>query len=86
MKILVGLDRSKRRSLSAGMDRLASGPRRHGFSVYSNDCDDGSDLLLNRLAEHGVLVHETHQPQPDRSIQWSALNAAWKHPLRKAAD
>ena len=56
------------------------------FLVYSNDCDDGSDLLLNRLAEHGVLVHETHQPQPDRSIQWSALSAAWKHPLRKAAD
>lgn len=56
------------------------------FIVYSNDCDDGSDLLLNRLAEHGVLIHEAHQPTPDRSIQWSALNAAWKHPLRKAAD
>ncbi|NHF73022.1 glycosyltransferase family 2 protein [Paracoccus xiamenensis] len=56
------------------------------FLVYSNDCTDGTDLLLDRLAEHGVLVHETHQPQPDRSIQWSALNAAWKHPLRKVAD
>ena len=56
------------------------------FLVYSNDCDDGSDLLLDRLAQHGVLVHQTHAPPPDRSIQWSALNAAWKHPLRKAAD
>ena len=26
------------------------------FLVYSNDCDDGSDLLLNRLAEHGANV------------------------------
>ncbi len=56
------------------------------FLVYSNDCEDGSDVLLDRLAEHGVLVHATHEPPPDRSIQWSALNAAWKHPLRKAAD
>ncbi|MBA4490917.1 glycosyltransferase family 2 protein [Paracoccus sp. S1E-3] len=56
------------------------------FLVYSNDCDDGTDQLLDCLAGHGVLVHQTNQPQPDRSIQWSALNAAWKHPLRKAAD
>lgn len=56
------------------------------FIVHSNDCDDGSNLLLDRLAEHGVLVHEANQPPADRSIQWNALNAAWKHPLRKAAD
>ncbi len=56
------------------------------FLVYSNDCTDGTDKLLDLLAEHGLLLHESHTPPPDRSIQWSALNAAWKHPLRGAAD
>lgn len=56
------------------------------FLFYSNDCDDGSDGLLDLLAEHGVIRHETHQPPEGKSIQWSALRAAWKHDLRKAAD
>lgn len=56
------------------------------FLFYSNDCDDGTDRLLNLLADHGVIRHEAHQPPEGKSIQWSALRAAWKHDLRKAAD
>lgn len=56
------------------------------FLLHSNDCDDGSDRLLDLLAQHGVIRHETHQPPPDKSVQWSALRAAWRHDLRKAAD
>ncbi|MFD1795033.1 glycosyltransferase family 2 protein [Paracoccus aurantiacus] len=54
--------------------------------VYSNDCEDGTDRMLDLLAEQGVLTHERTERAPERSIQWSALNAAWKHPMRKAAD
>ncbi len=56
------------------------------FLFHSNDCDDGSDRLLDLLAEHGVIRHETHQPPPDKSVQWSALRAAWRHDLRKSTD
>ena len=27
------------------------------IAVYSNDCDDGSDVLLDKLDEHGVIRH-----------------------------
>lgn len=56
------------------------------FLFHSNDCDDGSDRLLDLLAQHGVIRHEPHRPPPDKSVQWSALRAAWRHDLRKAAD
>ncbi|SMP01646.1 glycosyltransferase family 2 protein [Shimia sagamensis] len=56
------------------------------FLIYSNDCDDGTDQMLELLAEAGEVVHVPHVPDPDKSIQWQALRQAWKHPLRKAAD
>lgn len=56
------------------------------FLVYSNDCDDGTDLILDGLQNAGVLTHVPHQKQPKKSIQWQALKSAWKHPLRKKAD
>ncbi|MFN4128946.1 MAG: glycosyltransferase family 2 protein [Paracoccaceae bacterium] len=43
------------------------------FVVFSNDCEDGSDLLLSRLAEHGVLRHIAQRAEPDKSVQWQAL-------------
>ncbi|MBN2905090.1 MAG: glycosyltransferase family 2 protein [Rhodobacteraceae bacterium] len=54
--------------------------------VYSNDCEDGTDALLDTLAGAGVLTHVPHSAPPDGSIQWQALRAAWKHPLRRQAD
>lgn len=56
------------------------------FLFHSNDCNDGTDQLLDALAGQGVLRHEQHQPPPDKSVQWSALRAAWRHDLRKAVD
>lgn len=56
------------------------------FLIFSNDCDDGTDGLLDQLATHGEVVHVRHSKTSDKSIQWQALKAAWAHPLRKAAD
>ena len=28
------------------------------FLIYSNDCEDGTDDLLDRLAERGVVIHD----------------------------
>ncbi|MBN8632516.1 MAG: glycosyltransferase family 2 protein [Rhodobacterales bacterium] len=47
--------------------------------VCSNDCDDGSDHLLDLLASHGVLDHLPNPRLPDTSPQASgiALVLAW---------
>jgi hypothetical protein len=54
--------------------------------VYSNDCDDGSDALLDLLQDQGVLTHIKQDVPEGESVQWTALRAAWKHPLRKEVD
>lgn len=56
------------------------------FLVYSNDCNDGTDVLLDRLAAEGVLAHVPQTLSAEDSPQWTALRAAWRHPLRKACD
>jgi len=55
------------------------------FLFYSNDCDDGTDTLLDALAQLG---HVTHLPNPaeGRNYQMEALKAAKKHPLVRDAD
>ncbi|MEL6167305.1 MAG: glycosyltransferase family 2 protein [Pseudomonadota bacterium] len=54
--------------------------------LYSNDCTDGSDHLLDRLAEAGVLEHHRHAPDPDRSAQRQAAEAAAKAGLFHDGD
>lgn len=56
------------------------------FIVFSNDCTDGSDLLLDALARQGVLTHRRNIPPADQSLQWNALHEAWRDPLRKSTD
>lgn len=56
------------------------------FLIYSNDCDDGTDAILQALAAAGEVTHVPHVPAKGKSIQWQALRHAWKHPLRKQAD
>lgn len=56
------------------------------FLFHSNDCDDGTDRLLDVLAGHGIVQHEPHHPLPGKSVQWGALRAAWRHDLRKVAE
>ncbi|WP_245770756.1 glycosyltransferase family 2 protein, partial [Roseovarius azorensis] len=56
------------------------------FLIYSNDCTDGTDHLLDHLHRAGVLTHVPQTVAADVSPQWQALKAAWKHPLRRACD
>lgn len=54
--------------------------------AFSNDCSDGTDALLDRLAEMGHVVHlRTLDPGP-RGPQWAALDRAKDHPLVQGAD
>ena len=56
------------------------------FLVFSNDCSDGTDALLDRLQALGALTH-VRNPGPWREgPQWAALKLAEKHPLLRAAD
>lgn len=56
------------------------------FLVFSNDCSDGTDLMLNRLAAMGWLTHIRNDGGADEGPQWAALKAADKHPLMRQAD
>ncbi len=52
------------------------------FVVCSNACDDGTDAMLDRLAEMGWLAHLRNEgPYGNRGIQFTALKLADKHPL-----
>lgn len=57
------------------------------FLIYSNDCDDGSAALLDRLAALGVVTHARNDaPHDAAGVQFTALKAAADHPLTRAAD
>lgn len=57
------------------------------FVVCSNDCTDGTDTMLDRLAEMGWLAHiRNNGPYGKRGIQFTALHLADKHPLVRGAD
>jgi len=45
------------------------------FLFYSNDCDDGTDSLLDALAQHGIVTHLPN-PAQGRNYQMEALKAA----------
>lgn len=56
------------------------------FLVFSNDCGDGTDAMLDRLQQMGWLEHVRNDGPHDKGPQWSALKAAERHPLVRAAD
>jgi hypothetical protein len=56
------------------------------FLVFSNDCDDGTDAMLDRLQAMGVLTHVRNDSHDDKGPQWTALQKADRHPLVAAAD
>ncbi|MCA0921004.1 glycosyltransferase family 2 protein [Pseudooceanicola nanhaiensis] len=57
------------------------------FLVYSNDCEDGTDAMLDRLQALGLLTHQRNPgPYDSRGIQFTALKDAERHPLVKSAD
>jgi len=54
--------------------------------AFSNDCSDGTDLMLDRLAAMGGLTHIRNSGPHPEGPQWAALKAADKHPLMKQAN
>lgn len=56
------------------------------FLVYSNDCSDGTDAMLDRLAQMGWLTHCRNDGPYAKGPQWDMLKAAQDHPLTRAAD
>ena len=56
------------------------------FLVFSNDCDDGTDTMLDRLAAMSHLTHIRNPGPHTKGPQWDALKTANSHPLLAAAD
>ena len=56
------------------------------FLVFSNDCQDGTDAMLDRLQEMGHLTHLPNPGPHEGGVQFTALKTADKHPLVKATD
>lgn len=56
------------------------------FLVFSNDCSDGTDTLLDRLQELGWLTHVRNPGPHPQGPQWAALKRADRHPLVTGAD
>ncbi len=56
------------------------------FLVFSNDCDDGTERMLDRLAELRWLTHLRNDGPHPEGPQWAALKAADRHPLVREAD
>ncbi len=56
------------------------------FLVFSNDCGDGTDAMLDRLEEMRWLTHVRNEGPHSEGPQWAALKRADKHPMRDAAD
>jgi hypothetical protein len=46
------------------------------FVIYSNDCDDQSDALLDILAAAGILIHVRHSPPEHIGAQSNAARIA----------
>ncbi|MEP1766475.1 MAG: glycosyltransferase family 2 protein [Sulfitobacter sp.] len=56
------------------------------FLIYSNDCDDGTHEMLDRLQELGHVTHVRNDgPYDNGGIQFTALKKAAKHKLLKKA-
>ncbi|SOC14071.1 glycosyl transferase family 2 [Rhodobacter sp. JA431] len=56
------------------------------FLIFSNDCTDGTDALLERLQALGLITHVPNPGPWAEGPQWAALKAADKHPLKAQAD
>ena len=56
------------------------------FLVFSNDCSDGTELMLDRLAAMGRIAHVPQRGPFARGPQWAMLRAARDHPLVRQAD
>lgn len=57
------------------------------FAVFSNDCQDGTDKMLDRLAGLGWLTHIRNDgPYDRRGVQFTALQRAAERDILRDAD
>lgn len=56
------------------------------FLIYTNDCTDGTDEVLGRLMEMGILEHRNNDNWKGNSPQQHALNKSLKEPLIQNAE
>jgi hypothetical protein len=57
------------------------------FLFFSNNCQDGTDNMLDQLQAAGLVTHVRNDgPYDKRGIQFTAMKTADKHPLVKQAD
>ena len=56
------------------------------FLIYTNGCEDGTDEILDRLQEIGVLQHRLNDDWKGNSPQQYALNRSLKEPVIVNAD
>lgn len=56
------------------------------FLIYSNDCSDGTNLMLERLAEMGEIFHQKNERRGKKTVQWQALVDAAEHPVMDEVD
>lgn len=56
------------------------------FLIYTNDCSDGTDEILQRLDKMGVIQHRNNDKWKGNSPQQYALNQAMKEPVVRNSD
>lgn len=57
-----------------------------GLLVFSNDCADGTDTMLDRLEAMGLVRHVRNDDHAKKGVQWTALDRARRHPAFAAAE
>ena len=56
------------------------------FIIVSNDCDDGTDKMLDRLVQLGIVTHIRHDHKGKQTLQWRALRLIEKCDKLKEAE
>ncbi|WP_407492712.1 glycosyltransferase family 2 protein [Pseudooceanicola sp. MF1-13] len=56
------------------------------FLIYTNDCTDGTDEILQRLDQLGIVQHRNNDGWKGRSPQTHALDIAPQEPVLQQAD
>ncbi|SDW59386.1 Glycosyl transferase family 2 [Ruegeria halocynthiae] len=56
------------------------------FLIYTNNCDDGTDLIAKRLEDLGVATHIDNTVRPGQSPQNTMLRRVRRHPRFMDAD
>lgn len=55
------------------------------FLIYTNDCSDGTDAILQRLQEMGLVQHRSNDEWKGQSPQQHALNMSLKEKVMREA-